>query len=183
MKLRTRVFLGLALGLLSGLLIGWLVLPLEYVDTDPSSLRSDFRTDYVLMTAAAYAGEGDIGLAQVRLAALGPQPPSEIVAQAASKKAENIVLLDMGPTSAVTDWFVICQGDNPIHTRAIADAVLTGLKQRKTYPWLTEGAAEARWILIDYVDVVVHVMTSQAREYYALEKLWADAPRTRIASE
>lgn len=89
MSLRTRVILGLVLGLLSGLVIGWLVLPLEYVDTDPSSLRIDFRTDYVLMTAAAYAGEGDIELAQVRLAALGPQPPSEIVAEAIAYAEEN----------------------------------------------------------------------------------------------
>ncbi len=80
---------GLALGLLAGILLGWLVLPLEYVDTDPSSLRSDYRTDYVLMTAEAYAGEGDIELAQVRLAALGPQPPLEIVSQAIAYAEEN----------------------------------------------------------------------------------------------
>jgi ribosome-associated protein len=107
----------------------------------------------------------------------------EIVAQAESKKAEKIVLLDMGPTSSVTDWFVICQGDNPLHARAVAGAVVTGLKHRQTYPWVTEGEMEARWVLIDYVDVVVQVMTPQAREYYALEKLWADAPRTEITSE
>jgi hypothetical protein len=89
MSLKTRIILGLTLGLLTGLLLGWLVLPLEYVDTDPSSLRIDFRTDYVLMTAAAYAGEGDIELAQVRLAALGPQPPSEIVADALAYAEEN----------------------------------------------------------------------------------------------
>jgi len=89
MNSRTRILLGIALGLLCGLLIGWLVLPLEYVDTDPSSLRIDFRTDYVLMTAAAYAGEGDIEWAQVRLAALGPQLPSEIVAEAIAYAEEN----------------------------------------------------------------------------------------------
>jgi hypothetical protein len=82
MKARMRVILGLVLGLLTGLLLGWLFLPLEYVDTDPSSLREDFHTDYVLMTAEAYAGEGDIQMAQIRLAALGPQPPSQIVADA-----------------------------------------------------------------------------------------------------
>jgi hypothetical protein len=89
MTFRTRVLPGLALGLLAGILLGWLVLPLEYVDTDPSSLRSDYRTDYVLMTAEAYAGEGDIALAQVRLAALGPQPPLEIVSQAIAYAEEN----------------------------------------------------------------------------------------------
>jgi hypothetical protein len=89
MSVRTRIILGVILGLLSGLLIGWLLLPLEYVDTDPSSLRIDFHTDYVLMTAAAYAGEGDIELAQVRLAALGPQPPSEFVTEAIAYAEEN----------------------------------------------------------------------------------------------
>jgi len=89
MTLKMRVLLGLALGLLAGLVLGWLFLPLEYVDTDPSSLRIDFRTDYVLMTAEAYTGDGDIELAQVRLAALGPLPPEEIVAQAIAYAKEN----------------------------------------------------------------------------------------------
>ena len=82
MTFKTRVVLGLAIGLLAGLILGWLLLPLEYVDTDPSSLRADFRTDFVLMTAESYAGEGDIEHAQIRLAVLGPQPALEIVSDA-----------------------------------------------------------------------------------------------------
>jgi hypothetical protein len=89
MKTRTRLLLGAVLGLVTGILLGWIVLPLEYVDTDPSSLRADFRTDYVLMTGEAFKGEGDILLAQMRLAALGPQPPAQIVAQAIAYAEEN----------------------------------------------------------------------------------------------
>ena len=89
MRTRTRLLIGAVLGLVTGILLGWIVLPLEYVDTDPSSLRADFRTDYVLMTGEAYEGEGDILLAQMRLAALGPQPPAQIVAQAIAYAEEN----------------------------------------------------------------------------------------------
>lgn len=69
------LLLGIAAGLLLGLTYGWLIRPVEYVDTTPDSLREDFRTDYVLMAAEAYAGEGDLDLARFRLAALGPLPP------------------------------------------------------------------------------------------------------------
>jgi hypothetical protein len=89
MKTRTLLLLGAVLGLVTGTLLGWIVLPLEYVDTDPSSLRADFRTDYVLMTGEAYEGDGDILLAQMRLAALGPEPPAQIVAQAITYAEEN----------------------------------------------------------------------------------------------
>ncbi|MGD8814871.1 MAG: hypothetical protein PVI78_10400 [Anaerolineales bacterium] len=89
MSSRTRLLLGAVIGLAVGLLMGWIVLPLEYVDTDPSSLRADFRTDYVLMTGEAYTSEGDILSAQMRLAALGPQPPAQIVAEAITYAEEN----------------------------------------------------------------------------------------------
>jgi hypothetical protein len=69
--------LGLIAGLVLGVFYGWLVRPVEYVDTTPDSLREDFRTDYVLMVAEAYAGEADLDLARFRLAALGPLPPDE----------------------------------------------------------------------------------------------------------
>ena len=69
------LLLGLIAGLLLGLSYGWLIRPVEYVDTTPDSLREDFRTDYVLMVAEAYASEEDLDLARFRLAALGPLPP------------------------------------------------------------------------------------------------------------
>ncbi|UCF61533.1 MAG: hypothetical protein JSV37_02300, partial [Anaerolineaceae bacterium] len=70
-----RLTVGLIIGLVVGLIYGWVLRPVEYVDTAPDTLREDYRTDYVLMVAEAYAGDGDLDLAQIRLATLGPQPP------------------------------------------------------------------------------------------------------------
>lgn len=71
------LLLGVIAGLLLGMAYGWLIRPVEYVDTSPDSLREDFRTDYVLMVAESYAAELDLDLARVRLAALGPLPPDQ----------------------------------------------------------------------------------------------------------
>lgn len=77
-----RLTVGLIFGLVVGLIYGWVLRPVEYVDTAPDTLREDYRTDYVLMVAEAYAGDGDLDLAQIRLATLGPQPPIDIVVEA-----------------------------------------------------------------------------------------------------
>ncbi len=78
----TRLLIGLFLGAALGLAYGWLIQPVEYINTSPDSLRQDYRTDYILMVAEAYAAERDLELAQVRLAALGPRPAEEIVEEA-----------------------------------------------------------------------------------------------------
>ena len=83
--LRTRLptlLLGLLFGGVIALLYGWLIQPVEYVDTTPDSLRRDFRTDYVLMVAESYSGDRDLNLAQILLAALGPMPPNEYATEA-----------------------------------------------------------------------------------------------------
>ena len=82
-----RFLLGLALGAAGGLAYGWLLEPVEYVDTTPTALRADYRTDYVLMVAEAYQGDGDLGLAIVRLGSLGPLPPEQRVVQAIDEAA------------------------------------------------------------------------------------------------
>jgi hypothetical protein len=79
MRTTPRLLFGLILGLLIGLLYGWVIRPIEYVDTSPASLREDYRADYVLMVAEAYTQENDLELARVRLASLGPQPPINFV--------------------------------------------------------------------------------------------------------
>ena len=71
----TRVLIGLAIGLAMGLLYGWVLRPVEYVNTSPGTLRQDYRADYILMVAEAFGSDGDLELARVRLAALGPQAP------------------------------------------------------------------------------------------------------------
>ena len=78
----TRLIAGIALGLVLGLLYGWVIRPVEYVDTTPNTLRVDYRTDYVLMVAEAYSGDADLDAALIRLAALGSQPPLDIVLEA-----------------------------------------------------------------------------------------------------
>jgi ribosome-associated protein len=97
---------------------------------------------------------------------------------AADKKGESTVILEMGPLLAVTDAFVITSGSNPRQVRTIADEVEEQVKAAGAGgPHRVEGLDDARWILLDYGDVVVHVFLEEARQYYDLERLWADAPR------
>jgi ribosome-associated protein len=106
---------------------------------------------------------------------------ADLTAQLAdSRKAEHITLIELAGSSDMTDWFVICQGDNPAHNRAIADAIVDGLKNMKMSAWHVEGLTEGRWIVLDYSDVVVHIMLSSVREYYAIEELWPKAKALRM---
>jgi len=100
-----------------------------------------------------------------------------------SKKAELITLIELAGSTDVTDWFVICQGDNVAHNRAIAQAVIEGLRNIKINAWHAEGLTEGRWIVIDYSDVVVHVMLPDVREYYALDDLWPKAGRLHFSGD
>jgi ribosome-associated protein len=103
--------------------------------------------------------------------------------KAMEKKAEDMVLIDLRGTAAVADWFLVCQGTNPIHSRAIASAVERGLRDLGAKPWKEEGTVEGRWILLDYVDVVVHIMLPEVREFYELEHLWRECPQTPITGD
>ena len=78
----------------------------------------------------------------------------------------------MTDKSGAADWFIICQADNTSHTSAIADGVIKALKEKHTSPWHQEGLEDGRWALIDYTDVIVHVMLPELREFYDLESLW-----------
>jgi len=95
-------------------------------------------------------------------------------------KAEDVVILDLSALSAVCDYFVICHGDSEVQVRAILDAVDTGLEKEGVPAWHVEGREGRSWVLLDYVDVVVHIFRRDAREYYRLEDLWADAPREEV---
>jgi ribosome-associated protein len=87
-----------------------------------------------------------------------------------------VVVLEMGDAVAYTDFFVVATGANPRQTRAIADEIQRQLRTRRR-PARIEGEREAEWVLLDYLDVVVHVFTPAAREFYRLENLWGDVPR------
>ena len=98
----------------------------------------------------------------------------EVISAMQAKKGQRVVLLDLrGIEKAVCDYFIICSADTPPHIRALADE----------WPWRSSGREGALWIVIDYIDVVVHVMTNETREFYGLEDLWADAVRTEFADE
>lgn len=113
---------------------------------------------------------------------IDPARLAEIVAGlAADKKATDIVALDLRGTSGFTDVFVICTGQSDRQVKAIHDGVHQGLKKdHGLLPRRVEGVQEARWILMDYWDVVVHVFTPDTREFYRLEQLWGDVPRLEL---
>ncbi|MBI4364122.1 MAG: ribosome silencing factor [Candidatus Latescibacteria bacterium] len=98
-----------------------------------------------------------------------------------SKRAEDVILLDLRDLEGVCDYFVLATGQSEVQTRAIADAVDEGMRARGIRPWHVEGYEARRWILLDYVDFVVHVFHARAREYYLLDKLWGDAHRETVA--
>jgi ribosome-associated protein len=100
-----------------------------------------------------------------------------IAALAKDKLARDVVILDMRPVCAYTDYFVVCTGGNPRQVKSIWDEVHGRLKHESgLLPRSTEGAAEATWIIGDYVDVVLHVFAPEARAFYRLEDLWDDVP-------
>lgn len=95
---------------------------------------------------------------------------------AASKQAADIVILDVRDVIVITDYFVIATGGTERQVRTIVDAVEKVLRDRGERPIRREGEAEGRWVLLDYVDVVVHVFGQEERDFYDLERLWRDAP-------
>jgi ribosome-associated protein len=99
---------------------------------------------------------------------------------ALSKKAEDIKVLDLRNLTAITDFFVICTGNSDTHVKAVADAVVEGSKDLGERPWHKEGITHKSWVLLDYVEVVVHIFLNETRKFYALEKLWGDAEVTEI---
>jgi ribosome-associated protein len=110
-----------------------------------------------------------------------PMTPEElaqaIVEYAEDRKAVEIVQLDLRGMIGYTDYFVICSGRTERQTKAIHDAIYEGLKSAHgRLPERVEGLPGARWILMDYLDVVVHVFVPDTREYYRLEQLWGEAP-------
>ena len=98
------------------------------------------------------------------------------------KKGKNIVVLDMTRIdNSICKYLVICEGDSNIHVDAVADSVDDYVREKLSEkPYHIEGQNNAEWILIDYVDVIVHVFQKSVREFYNLEGLWADAKRTDI---
>jgi len=105
-----------------------------------------------------------------------------IAAIASDRKAIDVRVIDLRDIVSYTDYFVICSGNTERQTKAIHDAIYEDLKHGddRLLPRRSEGAGEARWILLDYLDVVTHIFTPEAREYYRLEQLWGEAPARSV---
>jgi ribosome-associated protein len=118
-----------------------------------------------------------------------PRPPARIdgsralriAADAAyAKKAAGLVALDLRELDGVADLFLICSGSSEVQVKAIAEAVEEKLTEAGYKPWHVEGREGRRWVLLDYVELVVHVFHEHTREYYLLERLWGDARRVDL---
>ena len=97
-----------------------------------------------------------------------------------SRKAEDIVVLDVQQLSSVADYFLICSGASDRQVRAIADAIAEELTQHGEKPLAMEGYQKGTWVLIDCADLIVHVFDDDTRRFYGLERLWYRAPRVEV---
>ena len=104
-----------------------------------------------------------------------------IAALTQDKLARDVVIMDMQPVCSYTDYFVVATGNNPRQTKAIWDEVYAVLKRdEQVLPRSVAGEAEATWIVADYLDVVLHVFTPDARDFYRLDDLWGDVPQEAV---
>ena len=108
----------------------------------------------------------------------------EAARAASAKKAERIVILDVSKQLVITDHFVICSGNTDRQVKTIADEVERHLQEEhRVKPYRREGEREGTWVLLDYVDFVVHVFRKEERDYYELERLWSDATKVPFEEE
>jgi ribosome-associated protein len=104
-----------------------------------------------------------------------------IAAEAAAEKlAQDIIAYDVSDQLVITDAFVLCSGRNDRQVRSIVDEIEGRMRRAGARPVRREGEREGRWVLLDYVDVIVHVQQAGEREFYALERLWKDCPRIAL---
>jgi ribosome-associated protein len=97
-----------------------------------------------------------------------------------SKKAHDVVILDLKKLTSAADYFVICSTDSDTQVKAVADAVRDGMDKSDERVWHYEGYQALKWIVLDYVDVVAHIFYKEDRSFYNLERLWGDAKKTEV---
>ncbi len=112
----------------------------------------------------------------------GEELTREIARLAEEKKGQSIVSIDLQGISLVADFFILISGNNERQVHAIVRGIKEGLGKENINPFRIEGEKDNRWVLMDYGEVIVHVFHREAREYYQLEKLWADAPQLELMS-
>ena len=101
---------------------------------------------------------------------------------ALTKKAHDVIVMDLRPLTTMTDFFVVCSADSETQIKAIADAVEQGTESKGSSPWHKETGS-TNWVLLDYSDVVLHIFHKNTRPYYNLEKLWGDAKIKKVADK
>lgn len=148
--------------------------------TELPELGEALNTEDIQMPVA-----GDRSSASLSSTGVDARSVAEEAARAAdAKKAEDVVVLDLTELSDVCDYFVICTGTNARLVDALVDEVEEKVaKACGEHPFSIEGRDQRQWILMDYGSVLVHVVTTEAREYYRLEKLWGDAPKLDLGLE
>ena len=99
-----------------------------------------------------------------------------------TKKADDVVMMDLRGLTSMTDFFVVCSADSEVQIRAIADVVDDGMEQKGAIAWHRESGSP-NWVLLDYVDVVLHIFNRTTRTFYSLEKLWGDAKIQRVGDQ
>jgi ribosome-associated protein len=109
-----------------------------------------------------------------------PEHVGLVVEAVLNMKGLDVAALDLRGSTDVTDFFVICSAEASVHARAISEAAREALLSLDRKPWHIEGTEGLNWVLIDFVDIVVHIFREDARQFYGLEDIWADAPRLPI---
>ena len=102
---------------------------------------------------------------------------------ALAKKADDVLLMDLRKVTTTTDFFVLCSADSATQVKAIADSIVEGTETVGSRVWHTEGLQALLWVVLDYVDVVVHIFHKEERSFYNLERLWGDAKFTEMRDE
>ena len=148
----------------------------EYIEK-PQALQGAAREPRV---GGGRAGGGGLGVSAQATDSVALA--ERIAAIASDKKAIDVRVIDLRGIVSYTDFFVICSGNTERQAKAIRDAIHAELKHadERLLPRRSEGDREARWILLDYLDVIVHIFTPEAREYYRLEQLWGEAPARSV---
>ncbi len=112
-----------------------------------------------------------------------PAPVARAAELALERKAEDVLILDLRGISSATDYFVVATGRSDIQVKAVADHIIEESKKEGQRPDHVEGIRTGRWVLMDFIDFVVHVFHPEAREFYQLETLWGDAPTVEAVDE
>ncbi len=99
---------------------------------------------------------------------------------AEGKKAKDVIILDIHGLTTIADYFLICSGESTRQVKAIADAIEEALSKKRSFPSHIEGLKEAKWVLMDYGNLIVHIFDRETRHYYELERLWGDASLVEI---